>query len=116
MKLPDRYFFLDKDGSERRELRIKWWENPLEQTYHSIAIHTGAHVPHHPVIVEDSVNYYYKADEKIVFFGHYWLQGNPSFYRSNICCLDYSIARGGKLLAYRYDGEKVLDENKLVFV
>jgi hypothetical protein len=36
--------------------------------------------------------------------------------RENICCLDYSVAKDGKLVAYRYDGEQQLDEGKLVFV
>jgi hypothetical protein len=35
----------------------------------------------------------------------------------NIACLDYSVAKpGGKLVAYRWDGEKVLNKNKYVFV
>jgi hypothetical protein len=58
----------------------------------------------------------YGRDDRPVFFGHYWLQGNPSLYRENICCLDYSVAKGGKLVAYRFDGEERLRDEKLVFV
>jgi len=54
--------------------------------------------------------------EKPVFFGHYWLRDTPSVYRHNIYCLDYSVAKEGKLVAYRYDGEKRLTNEKLVFV
>jgi hypothetical protein len=36
--------------------------------------------------------------------------------RENICCLDYSVAKEGRLVAYRYDGEHRLDGGKLVFV
>jgi hypothetical protein len=50
-----------------------------------------------------------------VFFGHYWLRGTPSVYRSNVCCLDYSVAKKGKLVAYRFGGEKNLTNGKLVW-
>jgi hypothetical protein len=29
---------------------------------------------------------------------------------------DYSVAKGGKLVAYRHDGERVLDGGRLVYV
>lgn len=59
---------------------------------------------------------YYRLDSKTVFFGHYWLKGQPSIYRDNICCLDYSIAKGGHLVAYRLDDESQLDNRKLIYV
>ena len=59
---------------------------------------------------------FYSETDKPVFFGHYWLKGNPSLYKKNICCLDWSVAKGGHLVAYRYDNEEVLDPEKLVFV
>ena len=30
--------FKDKDGTKRSDIRIKWWENPLNQTYKSISV------------------------------------------------------------------------------
>ena len=36
--------------------------------------------------------------------------------RGNICCLDYSVAKQGRLVAYRYDGEQELRADKLVYV
>jgi hypothetical protein len=47
-----------------------------------------------------------------IFYGHYWLKGLPILQAENICCLDYSVAKGGRLVAYRWDGEKTLDESK----
>jgi hypothetical protein len=109
--------FKDKDGTDRKEIRIKWWENPSEMTYKSISI-----VPHEaliddPIPVSDlQLSDYYRPEDKKVFFGHYWLEGEPSLYRDNICCLDYSIANKGKLVAYRFDNEDILDNSKLVYV
>ena len=39
-------------------------------------------------------------DEKPVFLGHYWMEGDPAPLATNIACLDYSVAKpGGKLVA-----------------
>jgi len=99
--------FVDKDGNERNEIRIKWWENPLEMTYKSISILPIEQLPEQPVKASElKSNNYYQREDKKIFFGHYWLDGEPSLYRENICCLDYSVAKRGKLVAYRFDGEK----------
>ena len=59
---------------------------------------------------------YYRENEKPIFFGHYWLKGSPSIYRENVVCLDYSVAKRGKLVAYRFDGENELNNSKLIYV
>jgi len=51
-----------------------------------------------------------------VFFGHYWLRGKPQLLRRNVCCLDYSVAAGGCLACYRFDGKQQLEATKLVWV
>lgn len=107
----------DTDGNERTELRINWWNDPKESTYREISVIPHEVLPDEPVDLSlfDSEKYY-SAKEKPVFFGHYWLQGPPQLLRDNICCLDYSVARGGMLAAYRFDGEKKLSNDKFVFV
>ena len=117
IKMPEGLFFTDKDGTIRTEIRIKWWENPAEVTYKSISIEPLENLPELPVEIPDlKSSDYYLPDDKKVFFGHYWLKGEPSLYKQNICCLDYSVAKNGKLVAYRLDNEKVLEANKFVFV
>ena len=117
LKMPNGLFFTDKDGNERNEFRIKWWENPAVMTYKSISIVPFENLPdqsiEYSVIKRDE---YYPADDKKVFFGHYWLDGQPCLYKNNVCCLDYSVAKGGKLVAYQLDNEFLLDENKLIYV
>ena len=50
------------------------------------------------------------------FVGHYWLSGpRPKLLRHNVACLDWSVAKGGFLCAYRWDGEQVLDEKHFVW-
>ena len=117
MKMPSGDFFTDKDGTKREDIRIKWWENPSQMTYKSISIEPIDHLPEQPIVISElkSLDYYPKDDKK-VFFGHYWLKGEPSLYKGNICCLDYSVAKNGKLVAYRLDEENNLDNGKFIYV
>jgi len=53
----------------------------------------------------------YYADPVPVFFGHYWRdlkKHRLEVQAEQICCLDYSVAKGGRLVAYRWEGEKTL--------
>ena len=117
MQMPEGISFNDKDGTKRTEIRIKWWENPSQMTYKSISVEPLENLPDQPIELSElkSTDFYDDRDKK-VFFGHYWLKGEPSLYRDNICCLDYSVAKGGKLVAYRLDGENKLDKKNLVYV
>jgi hypothetical protein len=59
----------------------------------------------------------YPARTKPVFVGHYWLRADvPEVLADNVACLDYSVAKGGFLCAYRWDGEKKLSNDKFVWV
>jgi hypothetical protein len=59
---------------------------------------------------------YYDEREPPLFIGHYWQQDTPRPLRANLACLDYSAVKGGRLVAYRMDGERELDPGKLVWV
>lgn len=117
LKMPKGLYFTDKDGTRRTDIRIKWWENPSKKTYKSISIEPIENLPEQPILASElkSQDYYQEKDKK-VFFGHYWLMGEPSLYKENICCLDYSVAKGGKLVAYRLNGEELLLHDNLIHV
>ena len=113
-RLPGDYFFHDKDGNKRRNVRLKWWEDPVGKTFGDLAMNEVSEVSTVPVEKLDGNSY--DDSEVPVFFGHYWLQGRPDLYRHNVCCLDYSVAKDGFLVAYRFDGEAKLDSSKLLWV
>jgi hypothetical protein len=115
LRLPNDISFTDAEGIRRQHVRIKWWENPDSKTYPSLMLHPIDGIPDLQIDEQAGFNYY-SADEKNVFFGHYWLTGEPALYRNNICCLDYSVAKNGNLVAYRYDGEEKLNNTKLRFL
>jgi len=115
INMPNGLTFTDKDGHIRHELRIKWWKNPKTATYRNISFRDIKELPERPV-EKTLLKNYYTENEKPVFFGHYWMKGKPHLIRENICCLDFSVAKGGYLTAYRMDDEQVLTADKLVFV
>ena len=60
----------------------------------------------------------YGKEQPAVFFGHYCLAAEAfrDPLASNVACLDYSAGCGGPLVAYRFDGERVLNRDKFVAV
>ncbi|MDN3491573.1 metallophosphoesterase [Winogradskyella bathintestinalis] len=123
LKLPNNEFFMDSDGNKRDEMRYKWWENLSEMTYEEIKMHPITNLPTGTIdLSEIKDKNYYKKDDKSVFFGHYWLRvedgpkQKPTLFRDNICCLDYSVAKNGHLVAYSFDNELELSEQKFTWV
>lgn len=118
--LPEGNYFEDKQGLCRSQTRVKWWEDPVGQTYREVAFPYCETVSEEP-IDPNTVHAWqpYSQSEPPVFFGHYWLPANQSSgpQAENVACLDYSVAKpGGKLAAYRWDGEPRLDARKFVTV
>ena len=115
--MPDNLYFTDNDGAKRTEIRIKWWEDHLNTNYKSLSVEPIEGLPEK--LVDSALlqsAYYYKENEKPVFFGHYWLKGSPAIYRNNVCCLDFSVAKHGHLAAYRLDEDYKLCNNKFIYV
>ena len=49
----------------------------------------------------------YPATAKPVFVGHYWLSADrPEILADNVACLDFSVAKGGFLCAYRWKASR----------
>lgn len=110
--LPPGVIFHDKDGHERRNTRIRWWE-PAATTFRSAALvdpETAAQLPDTPLPAGAMPD---PGPGGPVFFGHYWMTGTPQLVSPRFACLDFSIANGGALVAYSFDGEPELSSEKL---
>ncbi|WP_404474217.1 metallophosphoesterase [Vreelandella venusta] len=59
---------------------------------------------------------YYGPDKPPLFIGHYWCEGIPALPTNNIACLDYSAVKYGRLVAYRWSGEKTLNADHFVWI
>lgn len=117
VKLPNGLSFKDKDGHERRDVRIRWWLDPSDSTFEEWSFAKGIDgLDDHPIDGRYSSRYFYPKHDRPVFFGHYWLNGQPVLQRANVCCLDYSIGKKEKLVAYRFSGEDELMESSLEWV
>ena len=117
MRLPPGATFRDKDGHERLATRVKWYEPPQGHTYRTYAM-ASEPIPSDEPLPEEVVRAAvpYPADAKPVFVGHYWLSGRrPALLRHNIACVDWSVAKGGFLCGYRWDGEQMLDPKKFAW-
>ena len=59
----------------------------------------------------------YPKEAPPVFFGHYWMEDSyPVIQSSNVVCLDYSIAKEGILVAYRWNGEALIENRHFMSV
>ncbi|ADE54192.1 metallophosphoesterase [Coraliomargarita akajimensis] len=120
VKLPEGSCFTDSKGVEHPDIRVAWWKNLHGATYAGALFPPGGVAPKVRIGGFHGVETgRYHKQQKPVFFGHYWL--NPEVHtlapvESNICCVDYSVARDGILVAYRWDGEQVLSADKFVTV
>lgn len=114
MTLPGGLSYRDAQGIVRTRTRTRWWDEAAVTiraacVEASVADLLGEDpLPEEAVIALDA--------SKPVLFGHYWLRGVPHLLSPERACLDFSVAKGGVLCAYRYDGEARLDPDKLVWV
>ncbi len=118
IELPDGQSFFDKDGNARHNVRVRWFDGDAT-TYQEAFLgpeKARSHIPEDPIGADHLIQY--SHDDPPVFVGHYWLDTIPGVLAPNVACLDYSVAAksGGKLVAYRWDGEQRLDNAKFVFV
>ena len=115
LALPDGHSFIDKYGKKRRHVRIRWWD-AAATTYRDLAVLDDDLRDRLPTTsVPDGARAKYD-NAKPVFFGHYWMTGTPKPQSPSIACVDYSAAHDGRLTAYRWDGEPVLDASNFVSV
>ncbi len=115
--LPEGVSFQDKDGHVRTNTRVRWYMSPQGQTYRTYALtdEIACDLSLEAAVVEDAEPY--PTSAKPVFIGHYWLSpARPEVLADNVACLDYSVAKGGFLCAYRWNGEQKLSNENFFWV
>ena len=114
-ELPNGQFFHDKDGHKRTAMRIQWWKAPKGLTLNEYGL--GMEFPADPIPTEWENNFYYSTSNIPVFIGHYWLKAEtPKLQSPSVCCLDYSVAKEGQLVAYRWSHNEILSNDNFVSV
>jgi hypothetical protein len=123
VKLPEGYEYLDKGGHPRCHARIAWWQNDISTYRKAALIPEGTThrdgtpyrgLPDDPV--HDLPVSPYCDTEPPLFVGHYWMTGSPEVLCPHVACVDYSAGKTGDLVAYRWDGEPMLSNDKFVSI
>ncbi len=115
--------YADKDGNCREWARLRWWD-PTATTLATAAeipggatTCDGAPLPPLPDTPLGRDALPELVLDKPVLYGHYWRSGpQPAIDNPRAACLDWSIAKGGRLVAYRWSGETELTNDNLVAV
>ena len=114
--IPEEYVWKDKDGHDRTENRLKWWVESAQASYGELLFDCPPEL-RDKMMNEDINPICYSKNAPPVFFGHYWLDDSyPIVQTENVICLDYSIAKGGSLVAYRWNGEEQINNDHFVSV
>lgn len=105
--LPGGATFVDPAGYERSRVRSRWWDAGA-RTFKSCAMLSESEkseLDDGPIPASCVVEL---PSDKPIFFGHYWMTGVPAPLGDLVACVDYSAAKSGPLVAYRYSGEAKL--------
>lgn len=118
-RLPPGMSIPDKEGHPRLRSRLKWWLPNDQETDTAGLFHVPeerlAELREAPLLHIPGFTRPGPGDPP-VFFGHYWMRGEPRLLSARACCLDWSVAAGGVLCAYRWEGEQDLDPRHLIWV
>ena len=109
--------YVDHIGKKRTKARLRWWDAGA-RTLGELADVRGMKTeddedyPELPDLeVHEKYLSYVYSEEVPVIYGHYWFEwGNHrDDWTEHTACVDYGVAdKGGKLVAYRWDGEPTL--------
>jgi hypothetical protein len=113
LALPAGHAVIDHGGDPRTMVRTRWWD-AHPRTYRDVALipEEQRHaVPDLPLPAHWRPS---GPDGPPVFIGHYWMTGQPSLLTPKLACVDYSAARHGPLVAYRWTGETHLHPSGFV--
>lgn len=117
--IPEGTKFKDDAGGKRKHLRIKWWERK-KLSYREAFMPPDGVWENADVLEQDVPEHLWightEKHEVPLFIGHYWMSGHPVALTPTIACLDYSVAKKGPLVGYRWHGESILQPENFVSV
>jgi hypothetical protein len=113
--LPDGHSFLDHAGIRRSEIRVRWWLDAPTSYRHAALQGAAADSAMPDLPMPDDIPWSHPVGTPI-FVGHYWMSGRPGIQTPKLACLDWSAAKDGPLVSYRWDGETTLRDANLVWI
>lgn len=125
--LPEGLSFIDKDDKERRAIRIKWWDlyndEKITKNWNDLSLTVPEKEQKLLSDILLTIDDLSKIKEQIlipadknIFIGHYWMTGSVEHMSDKVVCLDYSIAKEGKLVAYSYNPDEKRQNSNFIHV
>ncbi|MDP3173066.1 MAG: metallophosphoesterase [Phenylobacterium sp.] len=114
VELPGGATFTDKDGHVRNAIRTRWWDPQLVSLGEAYIGPSGIVLPDGDIPPDSRI----EEPDRPTFIGHYWFdpEGPPAPASRRVACVDYSVAKGGPLVSYRFDGAPALSAAHFVAV
>lgn len=101
ISLPEGYSFTDKNGKQRQQIRVRWWQADA-RTYRELAqVQDAARASIPDVPLPSAVRPV--AQQRPVVVGHYTLSGLPELLSEKVICVDYNAAATDQpLICYQW--------------
>ncbi len=114
IKLPDGLTITDRQGNNHTQARMNWWRVDDAKDLRELIKPDTEALAGHP-IPDRARKYGPPAQgEAPLFFGHFGFHDCPGLLGTNFTCVDFTGEHGKSVGAYRWDGEEILNEGKLV--
>lgn len=114
-ELPAGSWIEDKEGHKHPDARLAVWRHWANDLRDIAIVPAGSEdaVPDIPTPAEHRLG---EVEGAPILFGHHWFSGPLKLETPKVACLDWSAAKGGPLVAYRWDGEAELRHDQLIAV
>lgn len=114
--LPAGLSIVDKAGHHHADVRIADWRHRATRLRELALVPAGNEDTVPDIAIPEAIRPQAVTGPP-VFIGHHWFHGRPHVEYDRHLCLDWSVARpGGRLVAYRWDGEQQLVDAHLEWV
>ena len=115
MELPPGSWIVDKEGHKHPDARLAVWRHWADRLREIAVVPLGCEdtVPDIAIPEEHRLG---EVSGPPILFGHHWFNGPVRLETPKVACLDWSAAKDGPLVAYRWDGEAELRNEKMVAV
>lgn len=113
MELPPGQWIIDKEGHKHPDARLAVWRHWAERLRDVAIVPSGSEdaVPDIDIPAEHRLG---EVEGAPILFGHHWFSGPLKLETPKVACLDWSAAKDGPLVAYRWDGEAELQHDRLI--
>lgn len=112
-ELPAGSWIYDKEGHKHPDARLAVWRHWADRLRDVAIVPEGSEhaVPDIDIPTEHRLG---AVEGAPILFGHHWFSGPVKLETPKVACLDWSAAKGGPLVAYRWEGEGELRHEGLV--